>query len=117
MFGYITHFLYNKTTARKKDQRLHTIRCQIKARTALVKDGMSEEEALIAVEPPLKAQDESLIEGNVGSDNETNNHFKLRKCYIRIQRLNYLEQALKKCCQTLLMKRDRSGCFMRKLIW
>jgi len=88
---------------------MYIIRCQIKAQTALVQDGMSEEEALIAVEPPLKAQDESLIEGNIDSDNEANDHFKLRKCYIRIRKLSYLEKG----CQTLLMKRDRSGCFMR----
>jgi len=35
-------------------KKKHVIKCQLKARNALVKDGLSEEEAVLAVEPPSK---------------------------------------------------------------
>jgi len=37
---------------------VHTLRCQTKARAGLLEDGMSEEEAYLAVEPPLTLLDD-----------------------------------------------------------
>ncbi len=37
---------------------MHTLRCQTKGRAGLLEDGMSEEEAYLAVEPPLTLLDD-----------------------------------------------------------
>ena len=63
-----------------------------------MEDGMSEEEALLAVQPPI-------LKNNIDIMNESNsnNLLKLKNCFVRIQRLPYIELAVKKGCSTLLM--------------
>jgi len=65
-------------------------------------DGMSEEEALLAVEPPLTLSgDYELEEDENSSDDENNNPFKLKKCTIHLRKLWYIEQAIKLGCPTV----------------
>ena len=65
-------------------------------------DGMSEEEALLAVEPPLTLLSiDDVGEEDSSSDNENNNPFKLKKCTIPLRKLWYIEQAIKLGCPTV----------------
>jgi len=67
----------------------------------LMEDGMTEEEAILAVaEPPTKTGDEV---DDSDSNNNENNPFLLKKCSIRIKKVSYIEQALKAGCQTILV--------------
>ena len=76
------------------ERRKHLPKCQLKARTALMADGMTEEEALLAVEPPLKVTiDESVDE--VDENDDGRNPFKLKRCTIPIQKVSYIERAVK----------------------
>jgi len=61
------------------------LRCQTKARTGLLEDGMSEEEAYLAVEPPLALADEDTDP----SDHEAidGNPYNLKECYVLLQRI------------------------------
>ena len=61
---------------------------------------MSEEEALLAVEPPLKSSADDRDDKNDVNDDE-NNPLKLKKCSIRIRKLWYIEQALDLGCTTI----------------
>lgn len=66
---------------------------------------MTEEEALLAVEPPLKVtNDESTDEADENDDGR--NPFKLKKCTIPIQKVSYIERAVKEGCWTILVTRD-----------
>ncbi len=43
-----------KTFKREKGLTIHSWKCQVKAQVALIEDGMSKEEALLAVQPPTE---------------------------------------------------------------
>ena len=61
------------------------LRCQTKARAGILKDGMNEEEALIAVDPPLTLADEDTDP----SDHKAldRNPYNLKECYVLLQRI------------------------------
>ncbi len=66
---------------------------------------MTEEEAILAVEPPsILTINGSMgeVDENDSSDDE-NNPLKLKKCSIRIQKVSYIEKAVKEGCQTILV--------------
>jgi len=98
---------------------IHTYKCKVRARAALIEDGMSEEEAHLAVEPPLKdgVEDESGFSDD--DDDENNNPFKLKKCSIRLQKLWYIEQAIELGCSTVWIppKGSNRNHFKPKLVW
>ena len=62
---------------------------------------MSEEEALLAVEPPVQLTDEEINDSD--SNNEAVNPFNLKKCYVRLKRKGYIEEALKRGCTTFII--------------
>ena len=98
------------------------IHCKLKARTALIEDGMSEEEALLAVEPPSLNITESADERDdvdLSDDDVNNNPFKLKKCSIRIRKLWYIEQAMELGCKSVWIPpkgSNRNSC-KPKPIW
>ena len=77
---------------------------------------MSEEEAFIAVEPPLQVVHEEINNFD-NNDDETMNRFNLKKCYVRLQREVYVEQSLEKGCTTFLIQKENSGWSRPKPIW
>ena len=89
--------LSSQTFISKKYQRKHTPRCQTKARIGLLEDGMSEEEALLAVQPPLMTSADEI--GSANLDNEaTIKTYKLKKCFVRLQRMHLVDLLQKKVC-------------------
>ncbi len=61
---------------------------------------MTEEEAILAVAEPLtNAPDDEADESD--SNNNENNPFLLKKCSIRVQKVSYIEKAVKAGCQTI----------------
>jgi len=72
-------------------------------------DGMSEEETLIAVEPPVQLTDDEEINDS-DSNNEDANLFNLKKCYVRLKRKGYIEEALKRGCTTFIIQKENRGC-------
>jgi len=78
-------------------------------------DGMSEEEALLAVETPM---DVSIVREDESDDDE-NNPLKLKKCSIRLQKLAYIEQALDLGCTTIWIppKGSNRNIYKPKPIW
>ena len=88
--------------------------------SALVEDGMSKEEALLAVEPPLQAHEEVIDEESNDSDssNEANNNpMNLKKCYVKLKRKVYLEKALERGYTTFLIQKKNCGLSRPKPIW
>ena len=77
-----------QTFKHKSNQRVHTRLCQTKARTGLLEDGMSEEEAYLAVEPPLTMLDDD----SDPTDHEAiENPFILKECYVLLRRMPLVE--------------------------
>jgi len=63
---------------------------------------MSEEEALLAVQPPLMTLVDEI--GSANLDNEdANNPFKLKKCFVRLQRMHVIEVAVENGFKTLVV--------------
>ncbi len=87
--------------------------------SALVEDGMSEEEALLAVEPPLKTAEKVIDEETEDSDSsdEANNPLNLKKCYVKLKRKVYLEKAFERGCTTFLVQKKNCGSSRPKPIW
>lgn len=71
---------------------------------------MTEEETLLAVEPPLQVAD-------FDNNNEAINPFNLKKCHVRLKRKGYIEQALKRGCTTFIIPKENRGCSRPKPIW
>ncbi len=65
---------------------------------------MNEEEAHQAVQPPIAKNNIEIIKNY--QDETISNNFKLKKCFIRIQRLSYIELAIEMGCSTLLIPRN-----------
>ncbi len=84
-----------------------------------MEDGMSEEEALLAVEPPLTLSAHDVGEEDGSSDDENNNPFKLKKCTIHLRKFWYIEQAIQLGCTSVWM--PPKGCnrniYKPKPIW
>jgi len=72
-------------------------------------DGMSEEETLIAVELPVQLTDDEEINDSDSSNNEDVNPFNLKKCYVRLKRKGYIEDALKRGCTTFIIQKENRG--------
>jgi len=66
---------------------------------------MNEEEAHQAVQPSIVKNNIEIIDGH-NHDETIRNHFKLKKCFIRIERLSYIELAIEMGCSSLLMPRN-----------
>ena len=62
---------------------------------------MTEEEALLAVAEPHLNVSYEFLENYLSDDSI--NPFKLKKCFIRLSKLPYIESALKMGCQTILL--------------
>ena len=71
---------------------------QMKSRTASLDDGMSEEEAILDAELPLKGVVESMEKKEDGS-----NLLKLKKLSIRLMKLPFIEKAMKEGCPFILL--------------
>ena len=99
-----------QTFATRGNKKIHTLWCQTKARTALLEDGFSEDEAYIAVEPPVDFLDKIMVdeESDYPSDDE-NNPFKLKECRIRLHRMTYIELGLRRGFQTFFVGRNSCG--------
>jgi len=69
-----------------------------------MEDGMSEEDAFLAVEPPFSEADESEdeMDQNDLSCDETN-HFYFKKCSILIEKLPLIERAMKLGLKSILL--------------
>lgn len=83
------------------------IQCRSKARASLIEDGLDKDEALAAVEPSstdLKKMDVGSQTSE--SEDETQNPFKLKRFSIRLKRVRYIEQAVKKGYPSVLMSRN-----------
>ncbi len=82
---------------------------------------MSEEEALLAVEPPLKEADETIeeeIDDSDSGDEDNNNPMNLKKSYVNLRRKMYLEKALERGFTTFLVQKNSRGSYKRpKPIW
>ena len=83
--------------------------CQLKARTALLEDGMNEEEALLAVEPPVgnNTNQFNAVDGEHKNkkrfSEDRNNPYELKRCSIRLRKLWYIEKAVDFGCTTIWM--------------
>ncbi len=71
---------------------------QMESRTASLDDGMSEEEAILDAELPLKGVVKSIEEKEDGS-----NLLKLKKLSIRLMKLPFIEKAMKEGCPFILL--------------
>lgn len=104
---------------RKKSIKEHIRICQVKARLSLIEDGMNEEEAALAVEPPLNGVENSdgITENILDSsmEDEASSTMKLKKFSIRLKRFWYIELAVEKGCRAVLMPKNRN--FKPKPIW
>ncbi len=73
---------------------------------------MSEEEAILAVEPPLKKADETIdeeIDDSDSSDEANNSPLNLKKCYVNLRRKMYLEKGLERGFTTFLLQKNNRG--------
>jgi len=80
----------------------------------LIEDGMTEEEALLAVEPQF---DDQVHKNDFIADK--NNPFKLKKCSIRLRKLAYIELALDLGCKTIWIppKDSNRNIYKPKPVW
>ena len=73
---------------------------------------MNEEEAALAVEPPLNAVENSdgITENILDSsmEDEASSTMKLKKFSIRLKRFWYIELAVEKGCRAVLMPKNRN---------
>jgi len=70
---------------------------------------MSEEEAYIAVEPPLEFIDKLVDEESDCSSDDETNPFKLKECRIRLQKMTYIELGLKRGFQSFFVGKNSCG--------
>ena len=89
--------------------------CQIKVRDFLIEDGMVAAEAVEAVQPPPSAIECARPCESDEEDDPENPH-KLRKCFISLKRVGYIEEATKRGCRSILLV-PKSNSYQAKFIW
>ena len=99
---------------RKDSLGLHLKQCKVTAMTCLIEDGMDTDEAAEAIQARSTAEtrendsDRSSILCE-NDDNDSGNPEKLKKCFISLKRVGYIEKAAKKCYRSILFYTSKQG--------
>ena len=64
---------------------------------------MNADEAAEAVRPPSTAQQTGRDRPSIFSENSPGNPHKFKKCFVSLNRVGYIEDAVKKGCRSILV--------------